>query len=177
MAERMTWDHHANHDLLTAIMQELQPSQEQLRGVVACMHSFGYTCTLKAITYCLLTIYYSLRPHFHHHLPFLFFFFFNLWTGSLLTASFSSNSQHLQKLRRKDEKITSGGGNGDGPSTPKTPGGRKKNGPGGSVKKEPGSGTKRKPVAFIDDDSEDSKPVPVKKIKEESGVKSEESVR
>ncbi|KAL2147883.1 hypothetical protein VTI28DRAFT_3361 [Corynascus sepedonium] len=94
--------------------------------------------------------------------------------GYFYTAS--AAIQHLQKLRRKDEKITSSGGSGDGPSTPKTPGGRKKNGPGGSVKKEPGSGTKRKPVAFIDDDSEDSKPVPVKKIKEESGVKSEESV-
>ncbi|KAK4250142.1 hypothetical protein C7999DRAFT_12098 [Corynascus novoguineensis] len=135
MAERMTWDHHADHDLLTAIMQELQPSQAQLRSVVARMHSFGYTCTLKAIT------------------------------------------QHLQKLRRKEEKITSGGRSGDGPSTPKTPGGRKKNTPGGSVKNEPGSGTKRKQVALIDDDSEDSKPVPVKKIKEEAGVKSEESVR
>jgi hypothetical protein len=54
MAERMNWDHHADHDLLTAIMQELQPTQEQLRGVMARMHSFGYTCTVKAITYCLL---------------------------------------------------------------------------------------------------------------------------
>lgn len=52
MAERMTWDHRADHDLLTAIMQELQPSREQLRGVMARMHSFGYTCTIKAITYC-----------------------------------------------------------------------------------------------------------------------------
>lgn len=49
--ERMTWDHRADHDLLTAIMQELQPSQEQLRGVMQRMHGFGYTCTLKAITY------------------------------------------------------------------------------------------------------------------------------
>jgi hypothetical protein len=51
MSERMNWDHHADHDLLTAMMQELQPSQEQLRGVMARMHGFGYTCTVKAITY------------------------------------------------------------------------------------------------------------------------------
>jgi hypothetical protein len=51
MAERMTWDHHADHDLLTAMMQELQPTQDQLRGVMTRMHSFGYTCTVKAITY------------------------------------------------------------------------------------------------------------------------------
>lgn len=56
MAERMTWDHHADHDLLTAIMQELQPTQEQLRGVMTRMHGFGYTCTVKAITYCLLAL-------------------------------------------------------------------------------------------------------------------------
>ncbi|KAK3387015.1 hypothetical protein B0H63DRAFT_145684 [Podospora didyma] len=48
--DRMTWDHHADHDLLTAITQELQPSQEQLRQVMARMHGFGYTCTVKAIT-------------------------------------------------------------------------------------------------------------------------------
>jgi hypothetical protein len=53
MSERMTWDHHADHDLLTAMLQELQPSQDQLRGVMNRMHGFGYTCTLKAITYCL----------------------------------------------------------------------------------------------------------------------------
>lgn len=52
MSERMTWDHHADHDLLTAMMQELQPSQEQLRGVMNRMHAFGYSCTVKAITYC-----------------------------------------------------------------------------------------------------------------------------
>lgn len=51
MAERMTWDHHADHNLLTAMVQELQPSQEQLRCVMERMHSFGYTCSLKAITY------------------------------------------------------------------------------------------------------------------------------
>jgi hypothetical protein len=51
MSERMNWDHHADHDLLTAMMQELQPSQEQLRGVMTRMHAFGYTCTVKAITY------------------------------------------------------------------------------------------------------------------------------
>ncbi|KAH6847932.1 hypothetical protein B0I37DRAFT_446103 [Chaetomium sp. MPI-CAGE-AT-0009] len=120
MSERMNWDHHADHDLLTAMMQELQPSQEQLRGVMARMHGFGYTCTVKAIT------------------------------------------QHLQKLRRKEDKA--GGSNGEGssaPATPKTPGGRKKNV--GSVKKEPGSGTKRKPVP-LSDDEEDVKP---KKMKEE----------
>ncbi|KAL2263271.1 hypothetical protein VTK26DRAFT_7536 [Humicola hyalothermophila] len=50
MSERMTWDHRADHDLLTAIMQELQPTQEQLRGVMNRMHSFGYSCTVKAIT-------------------------------------------------------------------------------------------------------------------------------
>ncbi|KAK0705120.1 hypothetical protein B0H67DRAFT_649487 [Lasiosphaeris hirsuta] len=47
---RMTWDHKADHDLLTAMTQEFQPSQEQLRSVMARMHSFGYTCTVKAIT-------------------------------------------------------------------------------------------------------------------------------
>ncbi|KAK4120805.1 hypothetical protein N657DRAFT_683291 [Parathielavia appendiculata] len=50
MAERMTWDLHADHDLLTAMMQELHPTQEQLRGIMARMHGFGYTCTVKAIT-------------------------------------------------------------------------------------------------------------------------------
>ncbi|EAQ83834.1 predicted protein [Chaetomium globosum CBS 148.51] len=132
MSERMNWDHHADHDLLTAMMQELQPSQEQLRGVMTRMHGFGYTCTVKAIT------------------------------------------QHLQKLRRKEDKAGAGAGNsnGEGPATPKTPGGRKKNA-GGSVKKEPGSGTKRKPVALLSDD-EDVKPaVKVKKMKEEEGVKEE----
>ncbi|KAL2149487.1 hypothetical protein VTH82DRAFT_8138 [Thermothelomyces myriococcoides] len=124
MAERMTWDHRADHDLLTAIMQELQPSREQLRGVMARMHSFGYTCTIKAIT------------------------------------------QHLQKLRRKEEK-TAGG---EGSPTPKTPGGRKKN----AVKKEPGSSSKRKSAA-VDDEKEDAKPDRVKKLKEEAGVKPEES--
>ncbi|KAJ4307038.1 hypothetical protein N0V88_000413 [Collariella sp. IMI 366227] len=49
-AERMTWDHHADHDLLTAITQELQPSQEQLRAVMGRMHDMGYTCSVKAIT-------------------------------------------------------------------------------------------------------------------------------
>ncbi|KAK4043590.1 hypothetical protein C8A01DRAFT_32320 [Parachaetomium inaequale] len=123
MSERMTWDHHADHDLLTAMMQELQPTQDQLRGVMARMHGFGYTCTVKAIT------------------------------------------QHLQKLRRKEDKA-------DGPSTPvapKTPGGRKKT---GSVKKEAVSGTKRKPVP-LSDDEEDVKPVRAKKVKEEP-VKDEE---
>ncbi|KAK0634763.1 hypothetical protein B0T17DRAFT_611728 [Bombardia bombarda] len=48
--ERMTWSDHANSDLLVAITQELNPSQDQLRGVVDRMHEFGYTCTLKAIT-------------------------------------------------------------------------------------------------------------------------------
>ncbi|KAK3343897.1 hypothetical protein B0T25DRAFT_572878 [Lasiosphaeria hispida] len=47
---RMTWDHKADHDLLTAMTQEFQPSQEQLRNVMARMHGFGYTCTVKAIT-------------------------------------------------------------------------------------------------------------------------------
>ncbi|KAH6622971.1 hypothetical protein F5144DRAFT_656984 [Chaetomium tenue] len=131
MSERMNWDHHADHDLLTAMMQELQPSQEQLRGVMARMHGFGYTCTVKAIT------------------------------------------QHLQKLRRKEDKA-GGNSNGEGPATPKTPGGRRKNAAAGSVKKEPGSGTKRKPVALLSDDEEDVKPpVKVKKMKEEEGVKEE----
>lgn len=72
MAERMTWDHRADHDLLTAIMQELQPSQEQLRGVMARMHSFGYSCTVKAITYCPRNFF----SFFSHHLARPFFFFF-----------------------------------------------------------------------------------------------------
>jgi hypothetical protein len=48
--ERMTWDHKADHDLLSSIVQELAPSQEQLRGVMRRMHELGYSCTLKAIT-------------------------------------------------------------------------------------------------------------------------------
>ncbi|KAK4155222.1 hypothetical protein C8A00DRAFT_13710 [Chaetomidium leptoderma] len=134
MSERMHWDHHADHDLLTAMMQELQPTQEQLRGVMTRMHGFGYTCTVKAIT------------------------------------------QHLQKLRRKEEKA-GGSGNGEGAAgpanTPKTPGGRKKN-VGGSAKKDPGSaGTKRKPAVLSSDDEEDIKPAKVKKLKEESFIKKE----
>jgi hypothetical protein len=73
MSERMNWDHHADHDLLTAMMQELQPSQEQLRGVMARMHGFGYTCTVKAITYIpyLLT-----HPSINQSITSSSFFFF-----------------------------------------------------------------------------------------------------
>ncbi len=56
MGERMNWDHHADHDLLTAMMQELQPTQDQLRGVMVRMHAFGYNCTVKAITYFATTV-------------------------------------------------------------------------------------------------------------------------
>ncbi|KAK4214037.1 hypothetical protein QBC37DRAFT_284832 [Rhypophila decipiens] len=48
--DRMTWDHKADHDLLTAMTQELQPTQDQLRAVMARMHEMGYGCTVKAIT-------------------------------------------------------------------------------------------------------------------------------
>lgn len=65
--ERMSWDHHADHDLLTAMVQELQPTQEQLRGVMVRMHAFGYNCTVKAITYFLPL----LSLHFPHS-PFPF---------------------------------------------------------------------------------------------------------
>ncbi|KAK3315171.1 hypothetical protein B0H66DRAFT_606074 [Apodospora peruviana] len=50
MTERMSWDREADHDLLTSLTQELQPTQEQLRAVMARMHALGYTCTVKAIT-------------------------------------------------------------------------------------------------------------------------------
>lgn len=50
--ERMTWDHEADHALLSAIMQELSPTQENLRVIKDRMHTYGYTCTTKAITYC-----------------------------------------------------------------------------------------------------------------------------
>jgi uncharacterized protein (UPF0297 family) len=53
MTERMTWDHTADHELLSAMVSVLQPSQDQLRSVVDIMHSRGYMCTLKAITYLL----------------------------------------------------------------------------------------------------------------------------
>jgi len=46
----MTWDHQADHDLLTAFVMTFHPSQEQLRQVMTKMHEFGYTCTVKAIT-------------------------------------------------------------------------------------------------------------------------------
>lgn len=49
--ERMTWDHHADHDLLTAMILELQPTTDQLRGIMNRMHGFGHSCTVKAITY------------------------------------------------------------------------------------------------------------------------------
>lgn len=49
--ERMTWDHHADHDLLTAMILELQPNTEQLKGIMNRMHGFGHSCTVKAITY------------------------------------------------------------------------------------------------------------------------------
>ncbi|KAK4101005.1 hypothetical protein N658DRAFT_486384 [Parathielavia hyrcaniae] len=129
MSERMNWDHHADHDLLTAMMQELQPTQEQLRGIMSRMHGFGYTCTVKAIT------------------------------------------QHLQKLRRKEDKNGGGGDASAGPSTPKPAGGGRKKSVALSVKKEPGSGTKRKSVVAISDDEEDVKPS--KKAKDEA-VKKEE---
>ena len=174
MAERMNWDHRADHDLLTAMMQELQPSQEQLRGVMTNMHGFGYTCTVKAITYCLLIL-----PQFP--LRFLNYFIQIGPTNILLLIC----SQHLQKLRRKDDK-NGGVGNGEGGSganTPKTPAGRKKNATAGSAKKEPGSGTKRKPVD-LSDDEEDVKPLKAAKapktkkkeadVKEEAEVKEEE---
>ncbi|KAM7203657.1 hypothetical protein V8F20_003952 [Naviculisporaceae sp. PSN 640] len=40
--DRMTWDHKADHDLLTAMTQVLQPSREQLRTVMDMMHEMGY---------------------------------------------------------------------------------------------------------------------------------------
>ena len=49
--ERMTWDHHADHDLLTAMILELQPTTDQLRGIMNRMHGLGHSCTVKAITY------------------------------------------------------------------------------------------------------------------------------
>ncbi|KAK4241349.1 hypothetical protein C8A03DRAFT_12374 [Achaetomium macrosporum] len=131
MAERMNWDHHADHDLLTAMMQELQPTQEQLRGVMNRMHSFGYNCTVKAIT------------------------------------------QHLQKLRRKEGPGPAANNDGAGPASPKptspkTPGGRKKN-VAGSAKNTPGS-AKRKKAAAADSGSvtgnDDGEP-DAKKVKEE----------
>ncbi|KAG7285097.1 hypothetical protein NEMBOFW57_009717 [Staphylotrichum longicolle] len=84
--------------------------------------------------------------------------------------------QHLQKLRRKEDKNGGAGkaDNGEGASgavPPKTPGGRKK-----TATRTPGSaGSKRKNVGAEDDDEEDVKPVKMKKLKEETGVKSEES--
>lgn len=166
----MTWDHHADHDLLTAMMQELQPSQEQLRGVMNRMHAFGYSCTVKAITYCLRNL-----ACFSRHLPFLSICSFP--NGSrLANISPPFSSQHLQKLRRKEDKNGGAGkaDNGEGASgavPPKTPGGRKK-----TATRTPGSaGSKRKNVDAEDDDEEDVKPVKMKKLKEETGVKSEES--
>ncbi|VBB83811.1 Putative protein of unknown function [Podospora comata] len=47
---RMKWDLQANHDLLLCLVQELSPSQDQLRAVMEQMHELGYTCTVKAIT-------------------------------------------------------------------------------------------------------------------------------
>ncbi len=165
MAERMNWDHRADHDLLTAMMQELQPSQDQLRGVMTKMHGFGYTCTVKAITYCPLILpRFSLRS---------LNCFIQVGPANVISLIYS---QHLQKLRRKDDKA-GGVGNAEGAegaSTPKTPGGRKKN---ATAKKEPGSGTKRKPVD-LSDDEEDAKPRKSAKTpkmkKEEAEVKEEE---
>ncbi|KAK3320950.1 hypothetical protein B0T19DRAFT_431049 [Cercophora scortea] len=48
--DRMTWNHAADHDLLSCLVQHLQPNQDQLRGVVRMMHGLGYPCSLKAIT-------------------------------------------------------------------------------------------------------------------------------
>ncbi|KAB5585787.1 hypothetical protein GE09DRAFT_1210374 [Coniochaeta sp. 2T2.1] len=48
--QRMTWDHEADKDLLGCIVDELGPSQPQLRGVMERMHAHGHTWTLKAIT-------------------------------------------------------------------------------------------------------------------------------
>ncbi|KAK3304404.1 uncharacterized protein B0T15DRAFT_494867 [Chaetomium strumarium] len=139
-SERMNWDHHADHDLLTAMMQELQPSQEQLRGVMNRMHGFGYTCTVKAIT------------------------------------------QHLQKLRRKEGGPGPAAGKDDGAgpstpkSTPKTPGGRKKN-VGAAAKSTPGSAKRKKSAATaesVDDSEPDTKKVKDEKTDVKQEIASEE---
>ncbi|KAK3997121.1 hypothetical protein QBC44DRAFT_398890 [Cladorrhinum sp. PSN332] len=47
---RMSWDHAADHDLLSCLVKILNPTQENLRSVMEEMHGLGYTCTVKAIT-------------------------------------------------------------------------------------------------------------------------------
>ncbi|KAK0741700.1 hypothetical protein B0T21DRAFT_432990 [Apiosordaria backusii] len=129
---RMKWDLQANHDLLYCIVQELSPSQDQLRGVMGRMHEAGYTCTLKAIT------------------------------------------QHLQKLRRKENATANDGGESSGAGPAVTPGPKRGK---AAPKKTPGS--KRK---AIDNDSDDEEPehTPTKKrraVKKEVIPKSEPRVK
>ncbi len=51
MSDRQKWDAKADMDLFVALCDELQPTQEQLRGVLGRVHKQGYTYTLKAVTY------------------------------------------------------------------------------------------------------------------------------
>ncbi|KAK4165039.1 hypothetical protein QBC43DRAFT_288252 [Cladorrhinum sp. PSN259] len=122
---RMTWDHSADHDLLSCLIKVLNPTQDNLRSVMEEMHTLGYTCTVKAIT------------------------------------------QHLQKLRRKENAGANANDANDGAAVaPKTPRGRKPGKPAGTTGKSTG---KRKTA---DDDSEGT---PVKKrVKKETSVKQEQ---
>ncbi|KAK0670063.1 hypothetical protein QBC41DRAFT_222569 [Cercophora samala] len=135
---RMKWDLQANHDLLFCLIQELSPTQDQLRGVMDRMHIIGHTCTLKAIT------------------------------------------QHLQKLRRKDNTANNDGaeGSGTGDNTPAK--GRK-----AATKKATTPAKRKARAATADDDTDDEEPespTPAKKrrvvkkeVKSEPHVKKEES--
>ncbi|KAK4228425.1 hypothetical protein QBC38DRAFT_509014 [Podospora fimiseda] len=117
---RMSWDHAADHVLLSCLIKVLNPTQENLRSVMEEMHTLGYTCTIKAIT------------------------------------------QHLQKLRRK-ENSTPANGNGAGdPATPQKPTrGRKPKGvktPG-----TPAAGKRKTPAKA--DDGDDCEPEPKPAVK------------
>jgi hypothetical protein len=172
----MNWDHKADHDLLTSMVQELQPSQEQLRGVMNRMHGLGYTCTVKAITYLLPTLSSSAQLSFCFCLIFAAFSFFihpshfSEEPRFLLTFSLSY-SQHLQKLRKKEGGSGAGSAKEDGAgpstpkSTPKTPGGRKK--PAGSAKGTPGSAKRKKAVVAESTTDDDTSERDAKKVKEE----------
>ncbi|KAK3371401.1 hypothetical protein B0T24DRAFT_680488 [Lasiosphaeria ovina] len=143
-ADRMNWGHHADHDLLTAITQELQPTQEQLRGVMARMHEMGYTCTVKAITY-----------YFHFHFHFLF-------------------AQHLQKLRRKDGGAVAGGAESapSASGTPKTP--RKRSATSTPAKKTSAKRKAKKQDSEGEDDEECDNKTPSKKVKKEEPLSDQE---
>lgn len=99
----MSWDQEADRGLLSAFCAIYKPGTEDYKRLVDAMHSYGYGCTPKAVTYDFNRLIRRIDFDFDFCFSVLsrFFFFNSELDSALLTPGFTGNTFRSSAARRE----------------------------------------------------------------------------